>query len=192
MGGRQILDAVMTANEVVDDLISGKKEEILCKLDMEKAYDHVSWDFVEYMLKRMGFGQKWLKWIHTCIASTSFGVLFNDRLSSFFSASRRLRQGDLLSSLLFILVIEALSGLLARATDLQLLRAVSMGRGDSAVQVSHFFSADDTLIFCLPEVRNLLHLRCVLFCFQTISRPNINLSKSEMVTTGDTGWDLSY
>lgn len=42
MEGRQILDAVMVANEFVDDLVSRKREGILFKLDMEKAYDHVS------------------------------------------------------------------------------------------------------------------------------------------------------
>lgn len=40
--GRQILDAVMAANEVVDDLLVGKKAGLICKLDMKKAYDHVS------------------------------------------------------------------------------------------------------------------------------------------------------
>lgn len=74
---------------------------------------------------------------------------------------------------------------MARATDLQLLRGATMERDDNVVQVSHFFFADNTLIFCQPEVRNLIHLRCVLLCFQTVSGLNINLSKSELVRTGD-------
>lgn len=40
--GRQILDAIMSANEVVDDLVACKKEGLICKLDVEKAYDYVS------------------------------------------------------------------------------------------------------------------------------------------------------
>lgn len=54
--GHQILDAVMTANEIVDDLLVGKKEGLICKFDMEKTYDHVNWNFVYYMLGRLGLG----------------------------------------------------------------------------------------------------------------------------------------
>lgn len=51
--GRQILDAILVANEVVDDLVDNKRDEILCKLDMEKTYNYVSWEFVDYMLGRL-------------------------------------------------------------------------------------------------------------------------------------------
>lgn len=59
--GRQIMDAVLVANAVVDDLINSKRDVILCKLDMEKAYDHASWDFVNYILSRLEFGERWRK-----------------------------------------------------------------------------------------------------------------------------------
>lgn len=57
--GRHILDAVMAANEIVDDIVTNRKEGIICKLDMKKTYNHVSWSFVDYMLERFGFGPKW-------------------------------------------------------------------------------------------------------------------------------------
>lgn len=56
--GRQMLNAMMAANETVDDLMARENDGLVCKLDMEKAYGHVSWNFVKYMLKRMGFWQK--------------------------------------------------------------------------------------------------------------------------------------
>ena len=43
--GRQILDATLIANEVVDALLWRKESGVLCKLDIEKAYDHLDWDF---------------------------------------------------------------------------------------------------------------------------------------------------
>lgn len=59
--GKQITDVFMITNEMADELLVGKKEGVLCKLDIEKAIDHVNWKFVDYMLGRLGFGKKWRK-----------------------------------------------------------------------------------------------------------------------------------
>ena len=55
---RQILDLVLIANESLDFRLKSGEPGLLCKLDMEKVYDHVSWDFLLYMLRRCGFGKK--------------------------------------------------------------------------------------------------------------------------------------
>ena len=39
--GRQILDAALIANEVVDSVLRRKEKGLMCKLDIEKAYDHI-------------------------------------------------------------------------------------------------------------------------------------------------------
>ena len=69
-----------------------------CKLDIEKAYDHISCDAFIYLLGRMVFGEKWKGWIHSCISTAR----------SFFNSSWRLRQDDQLFTLFFILVMEVL------------------------------------------------------------------------------------
>ena len=43
---RQILDAVLIANELVDSTLRKKKQGMVCKLDIEKAYDSISWEFL--------------------------------------------------------------------------------------------------------------------------------------------------
>ena len=56
VAGRQILNDVLIANDAIDARINDKLKGILCKLDIEKAYDHVDWSFVLALLEKMGFG----------------------------------------------------------------------------------------------------------------------------------------
>ena len=56
--GRQILDAALIANEAIYSLLKGNEAGMLCKLDLEKAYDHINWDFLLTVMQKMGFGEK--------------------------------------------------------------------------------------------------------------------------------------
>lgn len=166
-------------------MINNKRDGILCKFDMEKAFEHVCWDFLNYVLNRMGFGRKWRRWIRWCISSASFAVIVNEGLSSSFTASRGLRQGDQLSTLLFITAMKALRRLLEQAKEMNLLNDINIGGESSQTELSHIFFVDDTLIFCQPETSMLLNLRCVLLRFQAVSDLKINLHKFELVRIGD-------
>ena len=94
---------------------------------MEKAYDHVSWDFLMYMLQRCGFSEKWRKWIRYCISTIKFSILINGSPSNFFGSSKRLQQGDPLSPLLFDIVMKALSRKLEVAASARQFLGFSMG-----------------------------------------------------------------
>nr|GEY36354.1 RNA-directed DNA polymerase, eukaryota, reverse transcriptase zinc-binding domain protein [Tanacetum cinerariifolium] len=67
---RQILDGPFILNEVIQWCKKKKKQSMIFKVDFEKAYDSVRWDFVDAILKKFGFGDKWCKWIHSCLQSS--------------------------------------------------------------------------------------------------------------------------
>ena len=113
--GRQILDATLIVNESIDTLLRRKESGLLCKLGIEKAYDHLNRDFLLQVLGKMGFGSKWINWIRWCISTATFSVLVNGTPTGFFQSSRGLRQGDPLSPFLFVIGMEALSCLIDRA-----------------------------------------------------------------------------
>lgn len=85
MAGRQILYAILIANQATDSKLKDNLRGILCKLDIEKAYDHINWNSVLAVLKKMGFGSKWLGWIRWRISIAHFCVLLNGSPSGFFS-----------------------------------------------------------------------------------------------------------
>ena len=56
--GKQILDASLIANEVIDFWHKRNEKGLICKLDIEKAYDSINWNFLMKVLSKMGFGSR--------------------------------------------------------------------------------------------------------------------------------------
>ena len=147
--GRQILDASLIANEIIDSMVKEKETGILCKLDIKKAYDQISWNFLFTVLQQMGFGIKWISWIKWCITTVSFTVLLNGSPAGFFRSLRGLRQGDPLSPYLFVLGMEVFSILVEKAFARGFMSGHKFeGRSEETLQISHLLFADDTLVFC--------------------------------------------
>ena len=189
MGGRQILDSVLIANECLDSQIKSGIPGLICKLDIEKAYDHVNWDCLFFILDRMGFGQKWVRWMKACVSTVRYSVIVNGSPIGFFDSSRGLRQGDPLSPLLFLVIMKMLSRMLRRTEEGGFIRGFQASRTDG-LGVSHLLYADDTIIFCDANPEQLLYIRMVLTCFKAVTGLPMNMLKSELVPMGEVS-DLS-
>ena len=145
IGGRQFLHSVIIANEVIEEAKRSQKSCLVFKVDYEKAYDSVSWDFLSYILRRTGFSSKWIKWIEGCLTYASISVLVNGSPSTEFTPQRGLRQGDRLAPLLFNVVAEGLNGLMRKAVEKNLFRGFPVG--SDTVRISILQYANDTTFF---------------------------------------------
>ena len=132
---------------MIDSWQKRKEKGFICKLDIEKAYDNINWQFLLKTLHKMGFGSKWLGWMWSCVSSAKFSVLVNGVPAGFFLSSQGLRQGD--PPYLFVLGMEVLDALIRRAVVGGYLSGCSI-QGDRRhnLKISHLFFADDTIVFC--------------------------------------------
>ncbi|XP_058784579.1 uncharacterized protein LOC131659399 [Vicia villosa] len=115
---RQLLDMGLVANEVVDFAHKEGRNCLLFKVDFEKAYGNVNWNFLKVMLQKMGFGVVWRRWMDLLIFQSKMLVLVNGSPTKEFVVEKGLRQGDPLSPFLFVLVTEALTGLVRKSMEL--------------------------------------------------------------------------
>ncbi|GJS63377.1 RNA-directed DNA polymerase, eukaryota [Tanacetum coccineum] len=74
---RQILDGPFILNEVIQWCKTKKKQALIFKVDFEKAYDSVRWDFLDEVLRKFGFGDKWCNWIQCCLKSSRGSIIVN-------------------------------------------------------------------------------------------------------------------
>ena len=91
---RLITDNILVAFELMhyfDHKKSGKDGYMAVKLDMSKAYDRVEWIFIEKVMRRLGFHERWEDWILRCITTVSYSVLINGESHGCITPSRGLR-----------------------------------------------------------------------------------------------------
>ena len=109
----------------------------------------MNWDALFYLMERMGFGEKWGRWMKFCVSTIRFSVLVNGSPVGFFGSTRGLCQGKSLSPLLFLLVMEVLSRLLKRTEEGGFIRGFQANsRSQGGLHISHLLFANDTILFC--------------------------------------------
>ncbi|GAU48536.1 hypothetical protein TSUD_282880 [Trifolium subterraneum] len=175
--GRQILDGVVALNEIIDLAKRRKDRCLLFKVDFERAYDTISWNYLESMMLKMGFAEKWLGWMRACIFNSSMSVLINGSPTEDFTVGKGLRQGDPLSPFLFLLAAEGLTGLVKQAVDTG--KFVGFKVNDSLrFQILQF--ADDTILLGDCSWDNVRTMKSILRGFELVSGLKVNFVKSKL------------
>lgn len=176
--GRQILDSIFLAHEVIHLLHSTKTPGMLLKLDLSKAFDKISWDYLRSTLLAFGFDPTWVSWIVNLTSSALFSILINGVPSSPFSLTRGIRQGDPLSPFLFIILAEGLSRTLKATISDHSLSSLTL-HGLSP-PISHSQFVDDSLLMWIPTMREALRIKSIINLFCEASRMEVNLAKSQI------------
>nr|GEX95511.1 RNA-directed DNA polymerase, eukaryota, reverse transcriptase zinc-binding domain protein [Tanacetum cinerariifolium] len=122
-----ILDGLFILDELIQWCKRKKKQFLVFKVDFEKAYDSVRWDFLDDILRKFGFGEKWCKWIQSCLRSSRGSIILNGSPTKEFQFYKGLKQGDPLSPFLFILIMESLHLSFQRVEDAGMFKG--LGRG---------------------------------------------------------------
>ena len=138
--GRLITDNVMVAFEAMHHIYkkkSGKVGEMALKLDMSKAYDRVEWVFLDKIMQKMGFDDKWRALIMRCVNTISYSIKINGKPQGCIIPSRWIRQGGPLSPYLFLLCGEGLSTLIRKVVEDGQLGGIVVNRGGP--RLSHLY-----------------------------------------------------
>ncbi|OMO71257.1 reverse transcriptase [Corchorus capsularis] len=147
--GRQILNGFLIANETIDVMKKDGVGGVCFKVDFEKAYDSINWDFLRFAMRKVGFRQTWINWIVSCITTTSISILVNGSPSRQFGMMRGLRQRCPLSLLLFNIAREMFAMMVRNAVEKRLIEGVKVGNNGFEVNLLQY--AYDSILFSKPE-----------------------------------------
>jgi hypothetical protein len=149
--GRCLHDNFMLVRQVARKINTRRQTGVLLKLDLSRAFDTMSWGFLFEVLRCLGFGQLFMRWIALLIQTATTKVTVNGVPGRKIQHTRGLSQGDPTSPMLFVIGMQVLTCLVTKAVEEEI---VSNLAGITAMQRISIY-ADDVVVFLklLPHER---------------------------------------
>ena len=146
ISGRQMIDNIVMAEEIVAAWRRSGTTSFLWKVDFVKAYDSIYLRYLWNVLRQCGFSEEWVRWMKLCVTTSSCSVLINGRTQGgWFQQQRGIRQGYLLALLLFILAADALAFCSMRLYLRGYISGFQTARHPGGIPLLQY--ADDTTFF---------------------------------------------
>ena len=174
--GRYIGENIRQAQDIIEASNRKKKTGLMLLLDFEKAFDSIEWPFMVYCLKKFNFGEEFIQWIRVCYKNVCSTVINNGYSCGWFEIKRGVRQGDPLSSHLFLLCVEILA-----QTIRENRRTKGIVIDGHNYKISLF--ADDATCYIRDEESLALMVR-IIEKFSIYSGLKLNIDKSLLVYLG--------
>ncbi|KAL0307754.1 UNVERIFIED_CONTAM: hypothetical protein Sangu_3013700 [Sesamum angustifolium] len=175
-----ISDNILLAQELLAGYNQAKLPPICTlKVDIQKAYDLMEWDFLLEVLKLFNFPPQFIGWIAQCVTTTSFSISLNGSIYGFFKGGRGLRQGEPTSPYLFVLVMEIWSSLLRYRV--QRIDQFQYHWKCKELGILNLCFADDVILFCKAHIPSIEVLKGSLSEFANLSGLNVNPTKSQII-----------
>jgi hypothetical protein len=174
ISGRSIAENFVYAMELVQCCHKRKKPTMVIKLDFAKAFDTVSWEALEVVMRARGFNLQWRTWMQQILQTSKSAILVNGCPGPWINCKRGLRQGDPISPYLFILLADVLQTLIKSCTVIR--HPIVDNEGCPVLQY-----ADDTLLLVRGQLADVQVLKELLDQFADATGLQINYSKSTAV-----------
>ena len=185
--GRTIHDNFKYVHCLAKMFKQSKTPAVMLKLDIEKAFDSVSWEFLLQVLEAKGFGTKFRDWISVMLSTATSKVLVNGALTDSIYHQQGLRQGDPMSPLLFVIVMDCLAALINAAVEAEVLKPT----GSSRMPFRTSLYADDAVIFINPDPSEIASIKQLLQLFGNATGLHTNFEKSSFTPICCEGLNLS-
>ncbi|KAL5558526.1 hypothetical protein UlMin_034737 [Ulmus minor] len=156
----------------------GAQAWMAMKIDLQKAYDRLSWNFLKSVLTAFGFHPNWIRWVLLCCSTASMTLMLNGAAFQSFHPKRGLRQGDPISPYLFILCMEVLSRLINQKVSAGLIAGFKLDRHTPALH--HLFFADDIFLMGKCTVNEAFYFKDFLDTCCSWSGQSFNPRKSNI------------
>ncbi|XP_070019658.1 uncharacterized protein [Nicotiana sylvestris] len=143
---RLIAKNILLAQEIIQGIKNyNKGGNIVMKLDMKKAYDRMSWEFINAVMGTFSFSEKWINMTQRILSNVWYSILLNGIRNGFFTSSQGLKQGDPLSPSVFILGSEVLTRILNKLHENENFTPFTMPT--KGPKINHLAYVDDIIIF---------------------------------------------
>lgn len=133
---RFILDAIITLWEAMEYAQDSSQEYIFFKIDFDKAYDRIEWDFIFQSLHDIGFGRQFIRFV------SSAKIALNGDLTNSFPLRRSIRQGCPIAPLLYAICSDALGWLIHKESAAGKIKGIQIPGAVTDLILQQF--ADDT------------------------------------------------